>query len=274
MSVRVVSAYFVDIYKDGNGGAIEVSGKLLLVSFCFFTNLSVSTHGGSISCNNSYCKIKKSCFYRSYSTKHKNDAGFGNAIFANKHEIVCDNINIRKCGPSADLGSDSSFKTSNCLNKIENYNASCNYGLGGASGISIIGAIEVSSIRFMNVVDAFDSSAIESSKIYYVNNSNFINTKGCLRSFLWESANNQISFDTCIFIQSKSPFSSIHTITSNTIEYSAVNCIADESIDMITYQINPKTNYITIKIINMCSIDKRKSKSLMLLFQIILLLSC
>ena len=262
MSVRVISAYFVDIYKDGSGGAIAVSDKQLLVSFSFFTNMSASLHGGSIFCNNSYCTIKKTCFYRSYSTKHEDNAGRGNAIYFTKYKITCDNINTRRCGPSSDLGCDSAIILIDCLVKNENYNASSNYGIGGTAGISVMSNVDDSFVKFMNVVDAYDSSAIESSRIYNVYYSNFINTKGCLRSFLWESGDNQINFVSCIFIQTHSTFSSWDR------KYSAENCVSDESISLITYQENPKTNFITIKIINKCSIAKRQSKS-QLIFQFI-----
>lgn len=81
MTVHTISSYFVDLNKVGNGGVIEITEKRLFVSFCFFTNTSVTVHGGSIWANNSPCKIVKSIFYQTYSSKHTNDQGFGNAFY-------------------------------------------------------------------------------------------------------------------------------------------------------------------------------------------------
>lgn len=268
MTIRVLSTYFVDISKIGSGGAIEISEKKLFVSFCCFTSLSVTVHGGSIHCENAYCKIAKSCFYASYTSAHQNDVGIGNAVYALNGYLYIDNINTRKCGPSSSQCSDSSIRTDSCQARAVNYNASSSYGVGGGAGIAINFLKYDSFVRFMNVVDAHDDHAIESTDLYTAFSCNFVNTKGCNKAVLWLQKENRIKFDTCIFIETKSPFS------SSNIAYLAVNCISDVSLASMECHSSPKTIFITIKLINICTINRHNSRSSsIMLLQLIIFLS-
>lgn len=254
MTVSVICSYFVDISKTGNGGAIEISEKRLFVSFSYFTNLSVTTHGGSIYAENSHCKVAKTCFYGTYSTKHQDNTGCGNAIYIVSGVFLGDNINVRRCGITEDLCTDSSVKTLNNEAKVQNYNSTYNFGINGAAGISIIGAVSGSYIRFINVVDTFDTDAIESSALFTAYSCNFINTSGCISFFLYSSSDNTIKFDTCVFIETKSPFSSSNKACL------LVNCIADTSITGMSYKENPDTIFITIILMHQCTKTKRSNR--------------
>ena len=245
MTMKAISSYFVDLNKVGNGGAIEVSRKRTFVSFCFFINLSVSTHGGSIYAINSPINILKSSFYQTYSSKNENDKGNGNAFCIIRSSLtISDNINVRKCGVSPTLCSDSSIRLSSCFAKLENYNSTNNYGVGGAGGMSILGALDGSFQKFINIVYPLDLFAIESNKLCNFSHSNIVNTEKC-SYVIYMSKDYFLKFESCIFINNKSKFSNL--------KYYAINCIADAELESITYVANYETIDISIKLMNKCS---------------------
>lgn len=248
MTVRVVNSYFVELSKVGSGGAIEISGKRLFVSFSFFNNLSVTLHGGSIFANQSICRIEKSSFYSTYSTKH-NDYGLGNAFYVFNGVLFSDNINTRKCGPTKELCSDTSVKSRESLARIENYNSSSNFGVCGGSGLSFGNVEDESWVKYMNIVDAYDRYAIESSRFYTIYHSNVINSLSC-DAVIFISGNNVIKLDSCIFIKTKNPFA------SSNYKYEAVNCIIDININSMTYAANPETIFITIRLVHQCTANR------------------
>ena len=241
MTLRIENSIFSGISKTGNGGVFEVSTKKLFVTFCFFNNITTTEHGGSIYCSNCVSDISLSCFYESYSTKYKN-AVYGNAIFAYGNKFCASNLNVRKCGKSKTLCSDSSLKADSCLAKVGNFNSSCNYGREGCGGISYFDASEGSYVKYMHAVNSYDSFVIESSNIYTARLCNFYNNTGCLAGFLWQTGNNKIKFDSCIFILLKTPFS------WSSFSYYAENCFADSEYASIQYKANPDTLYIAIRI--------------------------
>lgn len=226
MLSKITSCNFENLHKIGNGGAIEISrNDIIHIMNCFFKGDVTSLFGGAFFLEVQSCELKKNYFLECYSSNLTNEV-CGNAGFCKNSNCVIEHFTSYKCGPSETQHSDSSIRF-NCPVKTKYINASMNYGISGASGISVIDKSLSSKIEYLNVVDPHDICAVESYYDITVYFSNFINTITADNYVFWCHKTNKMKFDSCRFVNTKSTF-------SNGGSWEAVNCQADISISSMT----------------------------------------
>ena len=233
--LKVLDSLFQYINKQGNGGALEIdSEKNLLIKTCFFVSISVSLNGGSVFLNIATVKFEDTCFDNSYSTKYGDNAAFGNAIYVNGFTYIQRCI-CHHSGPREGTGCDSTIFLNYGFN-TEYLNASSNYGFGGPSSIASASGKVLDSVKFSTDVNSHTDFIYTASSAYTIYNSNIVNSTNVLYGIIWESQDNLITFDNCIFINMHPIFSSSDT------SYIITNCIVNSQTNTIfTYTQNPTT---------------------------------
>ena len=198
MDSTISQAFFETFQRTGDGGVIYCEDKNLIIICCFFKNNFCSHEGGSIYMKNSALFVSKTIFRESYSTAKQNDVR-GNAINLNANELHVNESVTFLCGPDSEKNSDSSINSFYSKVIVNAYNATNNYGIQGGSGVSIWYCLSDTLVLHSIFADGHDGFMIESSKLYNVNSTNFVNCTGCMNTVCYSSSNNMYIFDSCIF---------------------------------------------------------------------------
>ena len=234
MSDIVVSyTLFYATHIQGTGGAIHLdSANSLTITHSIFSTLSSSSYGGAVYSNCITCLLSFSSFFSCYSNniqQSQTDNIYGNAMYQIGSQTNLSYNEFHKCGPDSKSG-DSSISCSSAVN-CENQNATYNYGYGGSSGMSCRSFSLDSTVKYLNVIYAFDSTAIECCFNLFVSLSNFVNTQSLGWSIIYESTDYLMELNKCVFINSKSVFA------NNGRKYYITDCLSDYSFASL-----PKTN--------------------------------
>lgn len=198
MDPTISQASFVNFQCTGDGGVICSEDKTLTVICCYFNNNFCTHEGGSIYMKNSALFISKTIFRESYSTAKANDIR-GNAINLNANKLHVNMSVTFLCGPDSERHSDSSINSFNSRVIANEYNATNNYGIEGGSGISIFSCLQDTLVIHSIFADGHDGYMIESSKLYNVNSTNFVNCSSCAHSVCYSSSDDLYIFDSCVF---------------------------------------------------------------------------
>ena len=223
MTSKIIHCYFENIIKEGSGGAINIQrdDDNVIIKNCFFMNNSATEHGGSFLLDVKTSNLKNNMFIECFSSK-KTDNYFGNAGVFNSGKAIIEHATTYKCGPSDTKCSDSAIKC-NCPADAKYINATKNHGVSGASSFSITIDINDSLVKFLNVVEPYDNAAIECRNDIDVFYSNFINTTSA-RYYILYASKGKYKFNTCFFINAKSPFANRNGC------WEATDCQSDISI--------------------------------------------
>jgi len=211
---------FEGFSKTGNGGVFEISNSEVFINCCSFLTNSCTEHGGGFYMASSILHINKTSFEKCYSSA-KTDGKEGNAIFYSGSSADINEISTFMCGIS-EYYSDSSIAIFDSIGKTTNYNASTNYGIKGASGIRYSTPTEGSIIKFIQVIDSHDHTAIEiNSSPQTISSCNFLNFNNNLY-VLYENGNSLITLINCIFWDIEA-----QKFESNGYKYAAIDCYSN-----------------------------------------------
>ena len=194
----ISNALFKDLGSVANGGAICSSGRDISIKCCKFILNKVSQQGGSINFQNGKLAISKTMFYECYSSNNTNNVR-GNAIYMNTNEFLLNDSTTCLCGKTAKLCSDSSISIYLSKVVVEEYNASNNYGVHGASFIEIRSGVDGSKVEYSQCIDCKDTYEIISlDKWYKAEKCNFIDCASC-NYVIYESGDNMMTLISCLF---------------------------------------------------------------------------
>ena len=266
----ISSSYFADLYHSGDGGVIYSINKKISIICCYFHNDYCTENGGCAFVQNGILCINKTLFKSCYSSAKTNGI-CGNALYIKEKELSFNESTTYLCGPSQTQYSDSSVYTYKAKTIINKYNATTNYGTEGAAGFSIDG-LDGTFVKYSMIVDGHDGYMLESTFLYDVNNTNFVNCTSCTRNICYCSGDNLIRFVSCIFWNTGTLGLVCYSRT-----YTAIDCLSNSnlfssvtntgSIHITSLTMNYKCSS---KIIRTCNI--RRSNHLIKYCRIIIIL--
>jgi len=135
----IKNSLFKDLGPTINGSAIYIytQGIHMSIHCCVFENNWVTSLGGSICFSYGQINISHSSFYRCYSSKNTDDDLGGNCIYIDRNEANLECISTNLCGESTSNCADSSAQITSCKTSLTFFNATYNYGCGGAQICSL-----------------------------------------------------------------------------------------------------------------------------------------
>lgn len=264
---KVTYSTFYNFAGSQYGSVFNILSFNCEVYCCHFEENSASISAGSIYLKDGSLKISKTSFKACYSTKHENEF-YGNAVYIEGNPFTFEDTSTYLCGKTDTLSTDSSIAAKGAKTTVKNYNATTNYGIWGASAINIMSCQENTKVKYIQSIDGRDAHSVEvRSNKYCINNSNFINCTGH-SNLLWESANNLMTFDSCIF------WNVGNVISQNSVEFIAINCVTNNNaITAMTYSSILNTNKVEVKLNckrRTCKIYKRNNNIINILIFVIL----
>jgi hypothetical protein len=196
------NAVFSDIGTPQNGAAICITGVNIEVICCKFVRNRVTNRGGAIHFTNGIIGVSNSIFYKCYTTTNQGDI-WGNAIFVSSKEVNIKQTSTCLCGESPTLCGDSSIHVDYCKTVLHNINATKNYGIGGASIVSVYRCLSGTKISYLQGYECADSFELVTHTVFTrYENVNLINTSYAV---FWESSNNLIECVSCLFWNINNP---------------------------------------------------------------------
>ena len=169
----VSNALFDTFRSSEEGGVFALTKFTLYFHCCFFLNCTSDISGGVLSSNESTLTINSFSCTKCSVTAHENEK-HGNAIKALSCTVFVSNLETYLCGESNTISGDSSFMSWSSSTKIENMNATYNYGYRGASGASLLYNDDKSYVKYANVVEPRDFRCFETSSNLKINFTNFL----------------------------------------------------------------------------------------------------
>ena len=234
--VVVCDCTFEDLSKQGNGGAIDFSiiSKKICIGRCHFYRTCVSESGGACYLQINVGSIFDCSFDSTYTSKHKDNEGVGNAFCCD----LCVSTSIKRCifnhcGPDSQKCSDSTYLI-NGIVKAEFLNSTSNYGVGGSSALNVIGNCASSYAKYINDIDSHEAIVISAFDLIVLY-SNIIDSTNVGYGLIYSLENDQITFQNCTFINIPNKIS----WTDTTCKF--ISCSCNKQIDGITYTISPET---------------------------------
>ena len=245
MSEIVVSyTFFYATHSEGFGGVLKIGSIVsLTIAHSVFSTISSTSYGGAVYSTSQTCSLSFSSFFSCYSSQSTSrDNIYGNAVFHNGTNSHISHNEFHKCGPDSKTG-DSSIS---CISVVscEYQNATHNHGIGGSSGMSCRATSSENFVKYLNVVNAYDYTAIECCSKLLVTFSNFLNTSNLVWAVIYQAGINMMEFDTCVFINSPDKFS------YNNRPCKFTNCRSDKTFESMTSTNNVETLDIQITIIH------------------------
>jgi hypothetical protein len=244
---------FSDIGTPENGAAICITGVNIEVICCKFVRNRVTNRGGAIHFTNGIISISNSIFYKCYTTTNRDNI-WGNAIYIDSKEANIKQTSTCLCGESPTLCGDSSIHVDYCKTVLHNINASKNYGIGGASIVSVYRCLSGTKILYLQGYECADSFELVTYQVFTrYENVNIINTSD-LANVIWESNNNLIECVSCLFWNIKN---TVLSHVGRTI--SLINCTSNMDTTPAATKItsfNPNPIFINSRI---CQMDVRFS---------------
>jgi len=200
MGIRIKNALFDGFTTTGSGSVLNIESRNIFIVSSSFFNCKASEEGGCIYAVSSSILIRSSEFYKCSSTKHTNEKN-GNIMFSqNTKRVIIDCINSRLSGESSSCCSDSSIKIIGDFCRVTSYNASDNYGVGGASLICIWSSKEGSTLKFLQDIRGYDYFCIDSTtKQVLCMYTNFVDSQPSSR-IVYSDPEEMILFRNCVFI--------------------------------------------------------------------------
>jgi hypothetical protein len=226
-SVILTNNIYQNLASTGQGGVMLISKKNVLIISCFFHKNSSPSTGGCIYFSSSNCLIKCSTFSNSYATLQSDNGG--NAIYITGNEFNLSFSLIDHCAPTSTTCGDSSLLTFNCYFCIVNLNSTSNIGNRGSSSFAGFSCKPNSLVKYIQAISGTDYIVMESATNHYsVYFTNFINCTHHYRGLFWLRAHDQMTIDSCIFINP-------HTTVSANGNYRLIfiNCYSNS--DISTY---------------------------------------
>ena len=237
-------AYFIDLYKDGNGAAVCITNAPVSIICSKFIENTSSRAGGSLYFINTQSNISKNSFSHCRSTALQNDIS-GNAIYQEEGSCYFSQNSISLCSDSLEYCSDGATKLYKTLSQINTANYSSNYGISGASGISVWDSIKGTYVSFMNVYNVYDYRAMESRSILYIiTKSNFVKFhREVNKEIFWLDANYMLSLVECCLYETDDVKLSFN---NNIVQI--IDCIIDKETPSFTYITTFSLNNIHLNI--------------------------
>ena len=250
----VSNAFFNDFHSLEEGGVFVLNKFTIDFHCCFFVNCTSDVSGGVLSSNESNLTIRSFSCTKCSVTVHENEK-YGNSIKALRCTIFASSVETYLCGISEAISGDSSFMSWSSSTKIDQMNATYNYGYRGASGPSLLYNDDKSYVKYANIVEPRDHRCVETgSNLLKINFTNFLfctkisdyvlysesdDAYEIRSSIFWDIGNKQISHYKIITIDCKtnSEIESIEKISEFTAQLIEIKFRCYISYPVINYHI-------------------------------------
>ena len=197
----IVDAFFNNFSSEGNGSVINLENVELTITCSAFQENTATMYGGSIFLSNTNFNISKTTFFHCQSSAKQNDIS-ANAIYQKYGTSNIIDVSMLLCAKNKEILSDSSIKLTQTIAICKKMNQTSNYGIEGASGLSLWSTDKNSIVSYLNVYDIRDAAAIEANfKPFLVSSSNFVKFNDESTSIVHSSVDNLLTFNDCCFFE-------------------------------------------------------------------------